>query len=197
MAFVIYPTAKIIIDEPEYCSEPSIMAAKLGQNNVDFPHHFKHKKNGDIGDFTFIRAKKLMLGEGVHIAARVTIVGSGSVEIGDYSTIAPGVVIYTSVPDLRYGTNKYAENFKLKEGDVKIGKNCFVGANAVIAQGVTIGDGAVVGAGMYVDCDVPAGKVWRPDIELFEDVHVTKEKIGGYMEAIEKKIPDREMKWQP
>lgn len=164
MSFIVYPTAKIIISEPQQdeCSHKRDLEKAYGFGDLFDSCHFKHGENGDIGDFTFIRAKKLTLGEGVHIAPRVTIVGTGSVEVGDYSTIAPGVVIYTSVPDLRFGTNKYAGQFELKEGDVKIGKNCFIGANAVIAQGVTIGDNVIVGAHAYVNGDLEDGMRFLP-----------------------------------
>ena len=95
----------------------------------------------------------------MHIAPRVTIVGMGSVTIGDYSTIAPGVIIYTSTPDLKYGTNKYASKFVAKEGDVSIGKNVFIGAGVIIPYGSNIPDNTVVAAGVIADLDMLKGIV--------------------------------------
>ena len=150
--FKVYPTAKIIVEELDKDNLDWLKSHEL-PSNIDCgcgTTHvvFKHGENGDIGDFTFIHCRKLQLGEGVHIAPRVTIVGTGSVTIGDYSTIAPGVVIYTSTPDLRFGTNKYAEKFVLKEGDVEIGRNVFIGCGVVIPYGTFIPDNTVIGAGV-------------------------------------------------
>jgi len=183
--FKVYPTAKIMIDEnipPECCGHLKCMKKNPKMDGCP-GHPFKHGKDGDIGDFTFIRAKKLTLGEGVHIAPRVTIVGNGSVEIGDYSTIAPGVVIYTSIPDLHYGTNKYAEEFKSLEGDVKIGKNVFVGSGAVLSQGSVIPDNAVVPAHMYVNA--------KTKFRERDNVMITILNKKGEGVLI------REMKWKP
>ncbi|WP_322740787.1 acyltransferase [Desulfocapsa sulfexigens] len=39
-------------------------------------------------------------------------------------------------------------------GDVRIGKNCFIGAQCIILPGVTIGDEVVIAAGAVVTRDV-------------------------------------------
>jgi len=123
--FVIYPTAKI-------CKT------------------IKHGQEGDICDFVFATSN-LVIGERVHIAAGVKLVGKGTVYIGDDSTIAPNCVIYTSVPDMgtgRYGN--YDNKMRLKIADVHIGKNVFIGAGSVIAQGVKIKDCIVIPALSYI-----------------------------------------------
>lgn len=75
----------------------------------------------------------VVLGRHVHVGATSTLVRC---EVGDYTTIGPGVDI---------------------GGDVKIGKRVFIGIGARISNLLSIGDGAVIGAGAVVLSDVPAG----------------------------------------
>ncbi len=97
-------------------------------------------KHGDIYTHSVIMCE-LKLENNVHISANVTMVGKGTVYIGDGSTIAPGVVIYTSMPNLKTGsTNKYVKGHIPIIGDVKIDKNVFIGANSVIGCGTIIKD---------------------------------------------------------
>ena len=42
------------------------------------------------------------------------------------------------------------------DGDIHIGKNCWIGMNTVILQGVTIGYNSIIGAGSVVNSDIPA-----------------------------------------
>jgi len=58
--------------------------------------------------------------------------------VGDYSTIAPNVVIL---------------------GRASIQRECYIGANATILPGIEIGAGAIVGAGAVVTRNVPARTV--------------------------------------
>lgn len=110
----------------------------------------KHGREGDICDFVFATSA-LVLGERVHIAAGVKLVGKGTIYIGDDSTIAPNCVIYTSVPDIGLGRHgNYDSKMRLKIADVHIGKNVFIGAGSVIAQGVKIEDNIVIPALSYI-----------------------------------------------
>jgi sugar O-acyltransferase (sialic acid O-acetyltransferase NeuD family) len=58
-------------------------------------------------------------------------------EIGDYTSVMPGVNI---------------------AGNVKIGRSVFIGTGAIILGGITIGDGVMVGAGSVVNHSVGEGK---------------------------------------
>ena len=58
--------------------------------------------------------------------------------IGDYSAITVGVSF---------------------SGNVRVGRNCFLGANSTVI-GVSIGDGSMVGAGALIRHDVPPNEVW-------------------------------------
>lgn len=71
------------------------------------------------------------------------ITGRGGLSIGDYSQIAPNVIIVTANHDL-YDSRKHTI------GPVKIGKYCWIGAGAKIMPGVELGDWTIVAAGAVV-----------------------------------------------
>jgi len=107
---------------------------------------------GDMGSFSLLYSKEVEIGKGVHISAGVKIVGRGKLIIGDFVTIAPNVVIYTSRPDLDEGAgNKYSNTHKRLEGEVILGDHCFIGANSTIGVNTEIGSYAIVGANTYVE----------------------------------------------
>lgn len=51
------------------------------------------------------------------------------------------------------------ETYKMRQGDINIGNNVFVGTNTTILYDVSIGDNVIVGAGSVVTKDVPSGVV--------------------------------------
>lgn len=61
-----------------------------------------------------------------------------------------------------------------RNGNIVIGRHCFIGGGSVIAPGVTIGDESIVGAGSVVMDDVPSrcivggnpARILRRDIEV-------------------------------
>ena len=71
------------------------------------------------------------------------IQGKGGICIGDYTQIAPNVVIVSSNHDL-YDSRKHILE------QVSIGKYCWIGAGAKIMPGVKLGDWTIVGAGAVV-----------------------------------------------
>ena len=113
------------------------------------------------------------------------ITGRGGLTIGDYTQIAPNVIIITANHDI-YDSRKHIE------APVKIGKYCWIGAGAKIMPGVELGDWTIVGAGAVVTKSyldgycvvgvVPAVKI--KDLEKdkcvpFENRH----KYNGYIPA--------------
>ena len=135
--------------------------------------------------------KHVKLGRNVYANFNLTLVDDSYIEIGDYTMIAPNVVIATAghpiLPELREKIYQY-------NMPVKIGRNVWIGAGAVILPGVTIGENSVIGAGSVVTKDIPAGvvavgnpcRVLRPigehDREFyFKDRRITDEdkKNGG------------------
>lgn len=78
------------------------------------------------------------------------IQGKGGITIGDYTQVAPNVVIVSAnhdVYDSRLHINK----------PVVIGKYCWIGAGAKIMPGVVLGDWTIVGAGAVVTKSFDAG----------------------------------------
>jgi acetyltransferase-like isoleucine patch superfamily enzyme len=71
------------------------------------------------------------------------ITGRGGLTIGDYTQIAPNVVIVTANHDI-YDSRKHIC------APVKIGRYCWIGAGAKIMPGVELGDWTIVGAGAVV-----------------------------------------------
>lgn len=71
------------------------------------------------------------------------IQGKGGIIIGDYTQIAPNVIIVSANHDV-YDSRKHIF------APVKIGKYCWIGAGAKIMPGVVLGDWTVVAAGAVV-----------------------------------------------
>lgn len=111
--------------------------------------NYPEDAQGDIYDGCKIFAD-LELGDKVHISADVNIMGREKVKIGSRTTIGPGVVIYTSSPEIEGGKNKYCSDHESISRKIDIGEDVFIGANSVIRKGVSIADGVVIGAGSFV-----------------------------------------------
>ena len=78
------------------------------------------------------------------------IQGQGGIDIGDYTQVAPNVVIVSSNHDL------YDSRISIQK-KVVIGKYCWLGAGCKIMPGVTLGDFTIVGAGAVVTKSFPDG----------------------------------------
>lgn len=83
-----------------------------------------------------------------------------SVEMGNYCSIAPNVVIggmehsYWAV-----STSTHLSEQCISGRKTIIGHDVWIGANCVVRQGVKIGNGAVIGAGSIVTKDVPENSI--------------------------------------
>jgi len=78
------------------------------------------------------------------------IQGIGKIYIGDYTQIAPNVIIISANHDL-YDTRKHIP------GEVRIGKYSWLGAGSKIMPNVVLGDFTIVGAGAVVTKSFPMG----------------------------------------
>lgn len=76
------------------------------------------------------------------------------ISIDEGTTISVGCVIVSHFVKQRIGYREW--HF----GEVKIGKNCYLGANVIICQPITIGDNSAVAAGAVVTKDIPPGEIW-------------------------------------
>jgi putative colanic acid biosynthesis acetyltransferase WcaF len=114
-----------------------------------------------------------MVGRGAIFRASAQVFHPWLFEIGEYSTLGPGVVIYnlgpvtigshTTISQDCYvcaGTHDYTvAHLPLVRPPIVIGSGVWVAAQAFVGPGVTIGDNCVIGARAVVAKDVPAGVV--------------------------------------
>jgi acetyltransferase-like isoleucine patch superfamily enzyme len=82
--------------------------------------------------------------------------GHGGLEIGDFSTVAVGVHIYTHDTVLLVLSGRQLPR---REAAVRIGACVYIGPQSIISAGVTIGDRCVIAANSFVNTDVPDGTV--------------------------------------
>lgn len=125
------------------------------QNKIDFSFWFKQKvlnRGGNKKAYWPVHAtsavydvENILVGIDAYpgIMGGCYITGRGGLSIGDYTQIAPNVVIVTANHDI-YDSRKHIE------APVKIGKYCWIGAGAKIMPGVVLGDWTIVGAGAVV-----------------------------------------------
>lgn len=102
----------------------------------------------------------IRIGNYVHLAVGVSIVGSAQVDIEDFCGLSAKVSVFSSSDDYSGGamTNPMVpETFRnVASGAVTFKKHTIIGAGAVIMPGVTIGMGAAVGALTFVNKSIPA-----------------------------------------
>lgn len=139
-----------------------IYETKDYQNYVNFEFWFKQKVLNCGGNkkaywpvhFTskVYDVEKIIVGIDAYpgVMGGCYITGRGGLTIGDYTQIAPNVVIVTANHDL-YDSRKHIE------APVKIGKYCWIGAGAKIMPGVELGDWTIVAAGAVITKSFPEG----------------------------------------
>ena len=95
-------------------------------------------------------------GKSVYANFNLTLVDDTDIYVGDCVMFGPNVTIATGghpvLPELREKAYQY-------NMEVRIGRNCWIGAGAVILPGVSIGENTVIGAGSVVTRDIPANVV--------------------------------------
>ncbi len=96
----------------------------------------------------------IRIGKNVFINSGCCFQDHAGIDIDDGTLIGHQVVIATLNHDLN--PERRAD---MTPGQVRIGKNVWIGAHATILPGVTIGDNAVVAAGAVVAKDVEANSV--------------------------------------
>ena len=138
----------------------------MGKNSLI---HWKAKidkpKNIFIGNDSIVYPYAILRGEGrieignncvIEYGAYIHTNKNTKLIIKDNAIIAPKAMIFT--------TSNYYERGKIirdviKDGDVIIGRDAYIGANAIILPGITIGDCAIIGAGAVVTKDAPPYKI--------------------------------------
>jgi acetyltransferase-like isoleucine patch superfamily enzyme len=118
-----------------------------------------------IDDFTYI-STSLNVDSRVHIAAGCKLIGGrdSHVRIGQFSTLAPNVVIAAGSDDYISGIASPLVPLEYKGsveiGNVELGRHCIVGSNSTVLPNVRFADGAAVGAQSLVKTDIPAWSLY-------------------------------------
>lgn len=140
---------------------------RIGQNviigktvRIRYPELVEIGDNVIIDDFTYISTALIIYGN-VHIAAGCKLIGgrNASVIIGEFSTLAPNVVLAAGSDDYIAGIASPLVPLQYKGqvdiGTIRLGRHCIVGANSTVLPNVTMHDGAAVGAQSLVKTDIP------------------------------------------
>jgi acetyltransferase-like isoleucine patch superfamily enzyme len=132
---------------------------------IRYPELIEIGDNVIIDDFSYI-STALKLHSFVHISAGCKIIGgrNASVEMHEYSTLAPNVVLSAGTDDYVGGIATPLVDMKFK-GNARIGKivlhkHCIVGAGSVVLPDVTFHTGACVGALSLVNKTLPEWELW-------------------------------------
>lgn len=100
------------------------------------------------------------LGEDSYIGrhSRIQSKAGNTVRIGDNTAVSHYVFCYTqnrvADQDMSVALNRN-EHLSVREGDVEIGDDCWIGAFTFVTEGSSIGDNTVVGANAVVTDDLP------------------------------------------
>ncbi len=147
-----------------FYSEEELMSAgfrHLGENvqikrnaGIFFTENVSIADNVRIDDFSIIVAsnpdKPVVIGSYVYVGARGYLHGREGLVMEDFSTVAPGVQIWSETDDYSGGklTNPTVprEYRGGKSGRVTLEKHVIIGAGSIILPDVTVGIGSSVGA---------------------------------------------------
>jgi acetyltransferase-like isoleucine patch superfamily enzyme len=103
-----------------------------------------------------ISPEKLKCGRSVWIGENAIVDASSGLSIGDHSTIATGVFLWSHssvMSNLMYANEP--GNAYIRREPTQVGSGCFIGGPSVVYPGVTIGDRVVVLPMSVVTRDVP------------------------------------------
>lgn len=127
----------------------------IGPENIVFGHNVRIDANCSI----IAATGRIVLGSYIHIGAFCHILGTGGVEMEDFSGLSQGVSIYSASDDFSGGamTNPTVprEFTRPTIKAVRLGRHAIVGSGSVILPGGDLGEGAAVGALSLVTRRVP------------------------------------------
>jgi galactoside O-acetyltransferase len=139
--------------------------------------------NVRIDDFSILSAGEggIKIGNHIHIACYVSLIGAGEIILESFSQVSSRVVILSSSDDFSgnylVGPTILSEFTNVKSSPVKLLKHSVIGTGSTILPGVTIGEGAAVGAMSLVKDNVgefeivvgiPAKKVKNRNRKILE-----------------------------
>lgn len=108
--------------------------------------------NVRIDDFSILSAGEggIYLGDHVHIACYVSLIGAGKIDIGAFSGLSARTAVYSSNDDysgLSLTGPTVPEKYRnVTVAPVNIGRHVIVGAGSVILPGTRMGNGVALGA---------------------------------------------------
>jgi len=126
---------------------------------IRYPELVEIGDNVIIDDFTYISVS-LIIKNNVHISSGCKLIGGrgARITIGEFSTLAPNVVLAAGSDDYISGIATPTVSLKFKGnaeiGNIQIGKHCIVGANSTVLPNLALRDGAAVGAQSLVKTDI-------------------------------------------
>ncbi|MCF8070547.1 MAG: hypothetical protein K9L30_18355 [Desulfobacterales bacterium] len=146
----------------------SIGEKVLIKKNVSmyFVENISIGNNVRIDDNTIIVASKkdVIIHDNVNMASNCYIAGSEGFEIFEFSTLAPGVMIFTGSDDYLgkklTGATVPKEYTGGKHGKITIGKHCILGAGTVVLPDIVICDGVSVGTLSLVSSNLYSWRVY-------------------------------------
>lgn len=158
------PEDETIMAEQALCLEKLYDYNATRPSEADKRERLLSEMFAEIGEGCYIEpplhanwaGKHCHFGKNVYANFNLTLVDDGEIFVGDYTMLAPNVILATAghpiLPALREKAFQY-------NAPVHIGKNCWIGAGAIVLPGVSVGDNSVIGAGSVVTRDIPAGVV--------------------------------------
>jgi acetyltransferase-like isoleucine patch superfamily enzyme len=95
------------------------------------------------------------------------------IEIGSGTSIGEGVKFYDHNHKHSYAADGtlLLESDVYTYGEIKVGKNCWIGSNVTILKGVEIGDNVIIGANCLIYKSVPSNSVVKQKGELIITNH--------------------------
>jgi acetyltransferase-like isoleucine patch superfamily enzyme len=136
-----------------------------------------------IDDFCVLSAGAggIFIGSNIHIAVYSSLIGTGSIRLGDFANLSSKVAIYSSTDDFsgEWMTNPTVPSSftGVVHADVIFGRHVVIGSGSVVLPGVTLGEGVAVGALSLIkqDCEpfgvyagVPARKIGERKRRILE-----------------------------
>lgn len=164
-------TPPVLSNEPDPAAQLSL-DAELSRRRHNMQSDFqRHVPTGTLLNDRWALAQSLGFGNGSSVYDDCLIMGDVEVghscwigpfcvldgahaklSIGDSTSIAAGVQVYTHDSIARYLTgNPNLRNVR----PVQIGSNCFIGPGATVGPGTTLGNHCLVAAGCYVEGSFP------------------------------------------
>jgi acetyltransferase-like isoleucine patch superfamily enzyme len=131
-------------------------------SDVDWARLYGLPEGCRIRERTKILApEKLKCGKHLWIGEGAVLDAHGGLEIGDYTQIGLGVMIWSHSNDRQTVAGETGVSGEgIEYRPTRIGSRVFIAGPSVVLAGVTIGDGAIIEPLTLVDRDIAAGEVF-------------------------------------